>query len=43
MSIRMLTAVGAGVWLKAPGDCRVIMANGRLGSAPMSHEDTSSV
>ena len=43
MSIRMLAAVGAGVWLKDLGDCRVIMANGRLGSAPMSHEDTSSV
>ena len=43
MSIRMLTAAGAGVWLKAVRDCRVIMANGRLGSAPMSHEDTSSV
>ena len=43
MSMRLLTAVGAGVWLKSPGDCRVIMANGRLGSAPISHEDTSSV
>ena len=43
MSIRMLTAVGAGVWLKDPGDCRVIIGNGRLGSAPMSHQDTSSV
>ena len=43
MTIRMLTAAGAGVWLKSPGDCRIIMANGRLGSAPMSHEDTSSV
>ena len=43
MSIRMLAAVSAGAWLKDIGDCRVIMANGRLGSAPMSREDTSSV
>ena len=43
MSIRMLTAAGAGVGLKDLRDCGAIMANGRLGSAPMSHEDTSSV
>jgi len=43
MSLRTLTAVGAGVWLTDLGDCRVIIGNGRLGPAPMSHEDTSSV
>ena len=43
MSIRVLTAVGARVWLKDLGDCGAIMGNGRLGLAPMSHEDTNSV
>lgn len=43
MSIRTLTAVGAGVWLEDLGDCGAIMGNGRLGSAPTSHGDTSSV